>query len=107
MKVLLDEMLPVGVAALLPDHDVMTVKAAGHTGLKNGELIRRATTDGYDVLVTADRNMPAQQNISVSGIAVVLVPGNRLVDIEPNAAAIRAAVAGARPGIVTRVGRPI
>ena len=79
MKVLLDEMLPVGVADLLPGHAVTTVNAGGYTGLKNGELIRRATADGYDVLVTADRNMPAQQNIRASGIAVVLVPGNRLV----------------------------
>ncbi len=29
MKVLLDEMLPAGVAAILPGHDVTTVKSAG------------------------------------------------------------------------------
>jgi predicted nuclease of predicted toxin-antitoxin system len=106
VKVLLDEMLPVGVADLLPGHDVTTVKAGGYAGLKNGELIRRAIIDGYDVLVTADRNMPAQQNIRASGIAVVLVAGNRLADIEPKAAAIRDAIATARTGTLTRVGRP-
>ncbi len=31
MKVLLDEMLPAAVAGLLPDHAVVTVKAAGYT----------------------------------------------------------------------------
>lgn len=36
MKVLLDEMLPAGVADLLPGHAVTTVKAAGFTGLKKG-----------------------------------------------------------------------
>lgn len=106
MKVLLDEMLPVGVTDLLPGQMVTTVKAAGYTGLSNGELIRRATADGYNVLVTADRNLPAQQNIRASGIAVVLVAGNRLVDIEPKAGAIRHAIATAEPGTVTRVGRP-
>ena len=102
MKVILDEMLPAAVAGLLPDHDVSTVKAAGYTGytgLSNGELIRRAAGDGYEVLLTADRNLPA------SGIALILVRGSRMADIEPQAARIRAAVAGARPGTVTRVER--
>lgn len=103
MKVILDEMLPAAVAGLLPDHVVSTVKAGGYTGLSNGELIRMAARDGYDVLVTADRNVPAQQNVPESGLAVVLVRGSRMADIEPQAARIRAAVAGARQGTVTRV----
>jgi hypothetical protein len=106
VKVLLDEMLPVGVADLLHDHLVTTAKAAGYAGLTNGELIRRAVEAGYDVLVTADRNMPAQQNIGAADIAVVLVPGNRLVEIEPVSEVIRDAVSTARSGTVTRVARP-
>jgi hypothetical protein len=103
VKVLLDEMLPAAVAGLPSDHVVATVKAAGYTGLANGELMRRAVADGYDVLVTADRNLPAQQNVQASGIAVVLVRGSRMAEIEPQTARIRAAVAGVRPGTVTRV----
>lgn len=103
---LLDEMLPAGVTGLLPGHEVTTVKAAGYSGLENGELIRRAAAAGFDVLVTADRNLPSQQNIAVSGIALVLVPGNRLADIEPRAREVRSAVASAEPGTVTRVERP-
>jgi len=67
VKVLLDEMLPVGVADLLPDDTVITVKVAGFTGLKNGELIRQTIAAGFEVLVTADRNLPAQQNIPRPG----------------------------------------
>lgn len=99
-------MLPVGVAALLPEHAVTTAKAAGYAGLLNGELIRRAEEDGCEVLVTADRNMSSQQNVGFSGIGIVLVPGNRVVEIEPTTAALRAAVAATRPGSVTRVERP-
>ena len=106
MKVLLDEMLPVGVADLLAGHRVTTAKAAGYAGLTNGELIRQAEQARYDVLVTADRNMPAQQNISASGIAVILIPGNRLAEITPASDAIRDAISNARPGTVTRVARP-
>ena len=103
MKVLLDDMLPAAVAGLLPDHAVTTVKAAGYTGLLNGELMRGAVADGYDVLVTADRNLPSQQNVPASGISVILVRGSRMADIEPQTARIRAAVAGVKPGTVTRV----
>jgi predicted nuclease of predicted toxin-antitoxin system len=103
VKVLLDEMLPAAVADLLPDHAVTTVKAAGYAGLLNGELMRRAVADGYDVLVTADRNLPSQQNAPASGISVILVRGSRMADIELQTARIRAAVAGVKPGTVTRV----
>jgi hypothetical protein len=84
----------------------MTVKAAEFTELKNGELIRGAAAAGYQVLVTADRNMPAQQNIPASGVALVLVPGNRMADIGPRAAEIQTAVQAAKPGTVTRLQRP-
>jgi hypothetical protein len=103
VKVVLDEMLPAAVADLLSGHDVATVNAAGYTGLANGVLLRRAADDGYDVLLTADRNLPAQQNVPAGSIAVVLVRGSRMVDIEPQAARIRAAIAGAMSGTVTRV----
>ncbi len=42
MKLFLDEMLPAGVADLLPGHDVTTVQQAGIKGLTNGELMRTA-----------------------------------------------------------------
>jgi hypothetical protein len=103
VKVVLDEMLPAAIAGLLSGHDVVTVKAAGYTGLSNGELIRRAVVDGFDVLVTADRHLPAQQNVPAGTLAIVLVRGSRMADIEPQAARIQAAVAGAMPGTVTRV----
>ena len=43
MKILLDEMLPAGVAGLLPEHEVVTVQQAGYKGLTNGELLSRAS----------------------------------------------------------------
>ena len=105
MKVLLDEMLPLGVAQLLSGHDVTTVKTAGFAGLKNGALLRRAAAAEYDVLITADRNLPEQQNIGATRLAVVLVPGSRLAEITPRSAEIDEAVRAARPGTVTRLRR--
>jgi hypothetical protein len=103
VKVLLDEMLPAGVAYLLPNHEVTTVQQAGFKGLANGVLLRQAALSGFEVLLTADRNLPAQQNITVSAIAVVLVRGSRISEVAGQAAEIEAAVAGARPGTVIRI----
>lgn len=103
MKVLLDEMLPADVAGLLPDHEVVSVQQAGYKGLKNGELLRRAADDGYDVLLTADRNLPAQQNIPAARIAVVLVRGSKTSEVAAQAEAVEAAIAVAQPGTVTRI----
>lgn len=105
MNVLLDEMLDVGLAKLLPGHRVRTVKQAGFTGLDNGELIRRAIVSGYSVLVTADRGLPAQRNIAASGICVVLVPGSKLAEIAPLADKIARAIREASAGSVVRIAR--
>lgn len=63
MKVLLDEMLPIGVRELLPGHEVSTASFAGLAGLPNGELIRRAVEAGLEVIVSLDRGIPQQQNL--------------------------------------------
>lgn len=60
MRVLLDELLPAGVASPQPDHEVTTVQQAGFKGLTNCVLLRRVVTSGYAVLLTADHDLPAQ-----------------------------------------------
>ncbi len=78
---------------------------AGFKGLANGELIRQAIEVGFQVLLTADRGLPMQQNIGASGIAVVLVPGSRMGELEPRASEIESAVSQAEPGTVVRLER--
>lgn len=64
MRVLLDEQIPRHLARELRGHDVSTVQQKGWAGLKNGELLRMAADAGFDVFVTADRNLEFQQNLS-------------------------------------------
>ncbi|MFA5891995.1 MAG: DUF5615 family PIN-like protein [Actinomycetota bacterium] len=47
MRVLLDEHLPLDLAAELIGHDVTTVRAQGWTGMKNGELLATAASAGF------------------------------------------------------------
>ena len=78
MKVLLDEMLPIGVRELVPGHEVSTAGYAGLAGLPNGELIRRAVEASFDVIVTLDRGIPQQQNVRRHGYMTIEIPDSML-----------------------------
>ena len=84
MRVLLDESLPRPFAALLSGHEIQTVAAVGWNGKENGELLRLAA-DRFDVLLTADRNLEHQQNLTTLRLSVVVLvaPTNRLESLAP------------------------
>lgn len=44
-------------------HEVMTVNDAGFSGKENGELLKLADSR-FDALLTVDKNLPKQQNLS-------------------------------------------
>jgi hypothetical protein len=75
-------------------------------GLRNGELLLRATVTGFDVLLTADQNLTYQQNLARSPLRVVVLVArsNKLEDQLPLVPAILAALQDIRPGEVCRVG---
>ena len=83
MLVLLDEQLPRHLAREIGGHNVSTVQQRGWAGLKNGELLRVAADAGFEVLVTADRNLQFQQNLSQFrlGIILLIAPSNALDQI--------------------------
>jgi len=60
------------------------VAAVGWSGKENGELLRLAA-DGFDVLLTADRNLEHQQNLTALTISVVVLvaPTNRIESLAP------------------------
>lgn len=62
MRVLLDESLPRGLAALIAGHDVSTVVEMGWSGMENGQLLERASEE-FDAFVTIDANLPYQQGL--------------------------------------------
>ena len=50
----------------------------GWAELKNGELLKAAEAAGFEVLITSDKNLRHQQNLSPRRIAIVELPTNRL-----------------------------
>jgi hypothetical protein len=105
MRLLLDEDLPIGLAAELLGHTVDTVSGRGWSGIKNGELLRRMSGQ-YDVLVTMDRSIEFQQRISTLPFGIVLVRArsNRMEDLRPLMPSILSALAAVNAGRIRRVG---
>jgi hypothetical protein len=64
VRILLDESLPKPLARLLVGHEVRTVVQMRWSSLANGALLRQALASGFDVLLTADQNLPFQQNLN-------------------------------------------
>ncbi len=79
MRVLLDEDLPIGLARYLAPHQAQHVSERGWQGMSNGELLRAAVGDGFDVLLTGDTHLPFQQDLRQHDIAVVEIRAGRLV----------------------------
>ena len=77
-RVLLDENLPRQLVHELPSHDATTVSAQGWRGVLNGELIRRAEAAGFEVFVTADRNLEYQQRIPGRSLGFIVLVTRRL-----------------------------
>ncbi len=82
MRILPDENLPVQLKAVFPGHLVKSVNDSdvGWKNIKNGRLL--AEMEGrLDLLVTADSNMFAQQNLSGRKICILVLPVNRRNDV--------------------------
>jgi len=77
MLILLDQGTPVGLRDALKGHVVKTAHQQGWSTLLNGELLRAAEEAGFDILVTTDKNLVYQQNLSDRKIAIVVLGRNR------------------------------
>lgn len=75
MKILLDECLPRKLGLLLLGHEVVTVSQAGWSGIKNGKLLTLAQ-EGFEVFLTIDQNLAAQQNLPKFKIAIIILESN-------------------------------
>jgi predicted nuclease of predicted toxin-antitoxin system len=72
MKLLLDECAPKRLKNDFPGHEIRSVEDVGLKGLKNGELLR-AAAEQFDVLITVDRRIQFQQNLSQFNLALVVL----------------------------------
>ena len=104
MRVLLDENLPHDLIAELTGHNVVTVQGAGWSGVKNGDLLRRAAGQ-TDAFVTMDRKLEREHDLTVLpfGVIVLVARSNR-VHLLPLVPQLLEALQRATPGQIEHVG---
>jgi hypothetical protein len=75
MRILFDHGTPSGIAGSLTGHEVTEAIERGWDRISNGELLRLAEADGFDLLLATDKRIQYQQNLTSRKIAI-LVLGN-------------------------------
>ena len=98
MKVLIDENLPYRLRTHLGSHEVFTVRYQGWSGLKNGNLLRSAEADGFEVFLTGDQTLSYEQNLSRHQIAIIVLSAIEWHLVYQNLPAIVSALDEAKPG---------
>lgn len=73
MRILLDHCVVRRFGALIDGHEVVHAGNAGWSDLENGDLIAKAEQNGFDVMITVDKNLQYQQNLSGRKISIIVL----------------------------------
>jgi len=106
VHILFDNGVPRGLASLLSDHSVEEARTRGWEALENGELIEAAEQVGFHLMVTTDKNIRYQQNLSARRIALVVLEHSQWPMVKLVAESIVAAINGTEPGSYCEVKVP-
>jgi hypothetical protein len=106
MRVLLDQGTPVPIKPYLTAHEVRVSAELGWDRLRNGDLLRVAEQEGYEVLLTTDKNLRYQQNLKQRSIAIVVIGHSQWPALRPHAHRVVEAADAAVPGSYVEVDIP-
>ncbi len=103
MKILFDHNVPGPLQRYFKGHEVKLADEMGWATLKNGALLEAAEKAGFDVLLSGDKTLRHEQNMSARKLAFFYMSANHWPIVEPFAAAILESVESACPGEVRAV----
>ena len=98
MQILFDQGTPAPLRRFLTAHDVSTAYEQGWSTVTNGDLIRLAEQQGYELLITTDTNLRYQQNLKTRAIAILVISTTSWPRIRSAAELVVVEVAGIRAG---------
>jgi len=105
LKVLLDNNMNPRIYRLLRErHEVHHAAHLGWAELANGKLLKEASAAGFQVMITADKSMPDEQNLRKFGVALVILPANDWKWIQLASQRILAAVESTTAGEYSELG---
>ena len=106
MRILFDNSTPRGLARFLTGHSVEEARSRGWDGLSNGELMDASERAGFEIIVTTDKNIRYQQNLTSRKIALVVLDHSQWPMVKLVADKIAAAVNVATPGSYVEIPVP-
>jgi predicted nuclease of predicted toxin-antitoxin system len=106
MRILFDHGTPAPLRDFLTEHTVMEAKVQGWDTFQNGDLLIAADAAGFDVLVTTDKNMRYQQNLSTRAIAIVVLGNAQWPVLRLHVVHVASAITAATPGSFIEVEIP-
>ena len=106
MLILFDNGTPAPLRHALTGHVDVEGFERGWERTSNGELIAAAETAGFDVLLTTDKNLRYQQNLTGRTIPFVVLGSQQWPVLRRYVERVVAAVNGATPGRFTEVEIP-
>jgi hypothetical protein len=71
MRLLLDENLPKQLKQDFSEYKIFTLRDKDWNGIKNGELLKLMLADGFQALLTFDKNLQHQQNFKKYTLTVL------------------------------------
>ncbi len=106
MLILFDNGTPAPLRHFLKGHTVVEAIERGWDRLTNGELIAAAEAAGFELLLTTDKNIRHQQNLTGRKIAFVVIGNQQWPTLRRYIARVVEAVDAATPGSYTEVEIP-
>ena len=108
MRVLLDANVPKRLKREIVGHEVWTAREQRLNELANGRLIEALVVGNFDVLITLDKGLPRQQNLTDKPVAILVLrsPSNRIADLLPLVPQILEALTVVRPGDICDIREP-
>jgi predicted nuclease of predicted toxin-antitoxin system len=98
VKVLFDQNVPRDLVRYLSAHEVTRSAELGWQELKNGDLLDEAQDKGFEVMVTADRNLAYQQNLDNRRVAIVVLPSGNWPAVKAQIIEVVQAIDESEPG---------
>lgn len=98
MLILFDHGTPAPLRLFLAEHTVTTAYEAGWATLTNGALLDAGERSGYYLLITTDKSLKYQQNLSGRKIAIIALGQANWPIVKTRITQIVDAVNAATPG---------
>jgi hypothetical protein len=106
MRILFDHGTPAGIARALPSHAVTETIERGWDRISNGDLLKLAESEGFDLLLTTDKRIRYQQKLTGRRIAIVVLGNSTWRIVRQHLDRIASVVEAASPGSYAEVDIP-